>query len=429
MITASIWSYLGFGAGQVLRLGSAIVMRRLLFPEAFGLMALVNVFLRGLALFSDLGLGPNIVQSRRGEEPVFLRTAWTIWVCQGVVLSIAAAALAWPVARFYGEPQLLALLPAASLALLIGCLTSTKLFVLSRRVEVRALTLLDLGSQVFALTVMIALAFFWRSVWILVIGAVAGAVFRTTASHLVLGPPRMRFEFDRGVAREIIRFGKWLFLSSMLTFMATSLDRPVLAKFMSAADLGVYSTAYMLAQMMVGIVEQLSNQILFPVYARLAEEGHDRLRAQTWRIRAALLCVTLPPIWALIVWGPEIVDLLLPSEWQPAGRLTQILAVGALGAAVLLPIGSVFMAVGDSFRHMLLEATRSASMLLCLLVGGLFGGVDGIIAGVVAASFLYYPVLVLLVRRYRCWFPALDIAAMAVSALAIYAGFWLKGAV
>ena len=79
---------------QGLRLGSNLILTRLLFPEAFGLMALVSVFLVGLAMFSDIGIGPAISHSKRGDEPGFLDTAWTLQVARGVILWLGASALA-----------------------------------------------------------------------------------------------------------------------------------------------------------------------------------------------------------------------------------------------------------------------------------------------------------------------------------------------
>ncbi|MEM9581457.1 MAG: oligosaccharide flippase family protein, partial [Pseudomonadota bacterium] len=116
----------GFGASQMIRLASNLILTRILFPEAFGMMALVMVFLQGLAMFSDVGVGPAIMQSKRGDDPSFLNTAWTIQVVRGFVLWIVAALLAWPIAVIYGEPQLLHLLPVAALTLVIAGFTPTR---------------------------------------------------------------------------------------------------------------------------------------------------------------------------------------------------------------------------------------------------------------------------------------------------------------
>ena len=119
-IRSSAWTIFGYGTSQAVRLGANLILTRLLFPEAFGLMALIGVIITGLALFSDFGIGPSIMQNKRGDEPAFLNTAWTIQILRGAVLYLGCCALAWPAAVFYGEPTLAHFLSIASLSLLIG---------------------------------------------------------------------------------------------------------------------------------------------------------------------------------------------------------------------------------------------------------------------------------------------------------------------
>jgi O-antigen/teichoic acid export membrane protein len=88
-------------AGHVLRLASNLILTRLLFEEAFGLMALVGVFLQGLQSFSDIGLRPAVIQNPKGEEPEFLATAFTIQGVRGLLLASVAALGAAPFAAFY----------------------------------------------------------------------------------------------------------------------------------------------------------------------------------------------------------------------------------------------------------------------------------------------------------------------------------------
>ena len=110
-IRSSVLTVGGFGASQVIRFASNLILTRLLFPEAFGMMALVMVFIQGLYQFSDVGVGPAIMQSKRGDDPHFLNTAWTIQAGRGVLLWLAASVLAYPMALIYGEAQLMQLLP------------------------------------------------------------------------------------------------------------------------------------------------------------------------------------------------------------------------------------------------------------------------------------------------------------------------------
>ncbi|MFM6402608.1 oligosaccharide flippase family protein, partial [Planktothrix sp.] len=99
-IQGTIWTLFGYGGSQVLRFGGNLILTRLLVPELFGLMALVNTFITGLNLFSDVGIRPSIIRSQRGDDPEFLNTAWTIQVFRGLGLWIICLLITVPLAKF-----------------------------------------------------------------------------------------------------------------------------------------------------------------------------------------------------------------------------------------------------------------------------------------------------------------------------------------
>ncbi len=426
-IKATLWTGISYGVGQMLRLGSNLVLTRLLAPEAFGLMVIVNVILTGLNMFSDFGLGPSIIQNPRGEEPAFLRTAWTVQIVRGAIIWAAALLFAWPLSRFYGEPILLLLIPAMATQALVDAFTSTQVGALERRLELPRVILLDLSCYAFAIGVAVLIALVWPSVWAMVIGGLVYSTLSMVLTHLVLGGPRMAFTIDRGMAREMIHFGKWLFVSSAFAFLYGQLDRIVLGKFMSMAELGVYSIAFMFSQLVVQLVGELSRSILFPVYARAAEQSPKELRRQTIRFRLLLMALSLPPLWFLVVLGPELVELLYDDRYLGAGWVLQLLAAAAIARTLFGPIDMVLMASGDSFRHMILQCCRSVLLVVLMAAGGYWHGTTGLIYGFAASALLQYPLIIALIRKYRVWFPLFDAAGLAIAAAGIVVAFWLKG--
>lgn len=423
-------AFLNFGfyaASQSLRFASNLILTRLLVPEVFGIMALVNIILQGLEMISDIGVGPSIIQNPRGEDRDFMRTAWTMQIIRGAVLWMLATAIAWPLAWFYEEPMLLYVLPVAALGILIDAFTSVQVGVLNRRLQFGRIIAIDLSCYALSVVVMVVGALFSKTVWPLVIGGGMGTLTSVALSHVVLGGPRMRFRLEREAVHKIFHFGKWLFVSSILGFLCGQFDRIFLGKFMEMGQLGVYSIAFMLSQVMVQIVYLLSRKVIFPLYARTAEESVERLRRQTLKVRSVLLAVTLPPMWVLVVIAPELIDFLYDDRYLAAGWMLQYLATGAIFATILGPVDSVLMASGDSYRHMLLQFFRTVLIVTALSIGGYFYGATGVIFGYVASHVLQYPFLAALVRRYKVWLPSLDFAAVAVSAGAIALGFLLKG--
>ena len=457
-IRGSVWTFAGYGISQVIRLGGNLILTRLLFPEAFGVMALVNVFLTGLAMFSDLGLSPSIVQSPRGEDADFLRTAWTIQVMRGAVLWLGALAISLPAASFYDEPALARFLPIAGFTLFIAGLESTNFLLLQRHLNVMIQTALDIGVQLVSLLVSImgtlvwrgaieqrnlervlrvlfegqvladeavGTSYLWGGIWALIIGTLVGRALRMFVTFSLPGP-RMGLSLRKEHVHELIHFGKWIFLASILTFFVNSSDRPVLAKFMDPAQLGVYSIGMNFPNVVQGVLYGIAGRVLFPVYAELARERPEHLRSRMIRVRFSLACVTLHILWVMVVLGPQLIDFLYDDRYREAGVFMQVLAGGTIVIVLMNPIEAIFLSVGNSRGHCVMLISRSVLFVVSMAVGGYFYGAYGIVWGVAIGPALNYPFLVLLTRKYGAWTPLFDAACVSVSAVVIILGLWIK---
>jgi O-antigen/teichoic acid export membrane protein len=421
------WVIAGHVLGQGLRLASNLVLTRLLFPEAFGLMTLVHVVSQGVTLFSDVGLRASVVQHPRGEEPDFLNTIWTIQVLRGFLISAAIALLALPMASFYEEPQLFPLLSVAGLTGILQGFASTSIATLTRRVQPGRTITMELTSQVFSVFVMVTWAFLYPTVWALVGGALSYALILSLLSHWAIPGYRNRFHYEREAVRAIVHFGRWILLSTAFTFIMMNSDRLALGKLMTVAELGVYTIALFPAILVVSIVGLLATRVLFPVYARLSSGETGTMRRETLRLRGGILLLMLPVLWVLALAGPQLVELLYDSRYHEAGWMLQILAVGAIGRVVTLTAEGIALARGNSFQHMLLQASQAALLLICMAVGASTHGTIGLLVGISAARILGYLPLIPLLRANGVWIPALDAAAFGLSALAIGGGLLLLG--
>ena len=101
MLKAAGWLVGGNISSQLLRLGSNLILTRLLVPQAYGLIAAVNTLYFALVMFSDLGVWQSVVKSDRGDDPRFLGTAWSVQLARGVLL--CAVVLLAALARIAGN--------------------------------------------------------------------------------------------------------------------------------------------------------------------------------------------------------------------------------------------------------------------------------------------------------------------------------------
>jgi O-antigen/teichoic acid export membrane protein len=413
-VHASAWTTVGFGFSQAFRFASNVLLTYLLVPEVFGLMMLVNIFLQGLQMFSDVGIGPAIIQRPRGKEPRYLDTAWTIQVMRGIALWIVACIIAYPVSQVWDQPLLAYLLPVAGLTAAIAGFNSTSLFTLNRDLTIAKLVLLDIGTQVVAVLVMVAWAWNDWGVWSILFGNIAGAWVKMIVSHqLVDGPPR-RFAWDKSATEELFRFGRWIFLSTIITFFAAQTNNLLFGKLMGAARLGVYAIAFNMAQLGPNLVKKLGNTVGFPALADLYRRDFDRFRYRLRHMRLLLILPINAGQLAMAMGGPFFVDLIYRELYHDAGWMLTALAVNSLAGMVNSSYGNAHMAMGRTFRVMSVVAGQLVIMVPAALVGYYMAGEVGFLVGMASVQWLLYPVHMVLAIRAGIWQPEVDLPVMAV---------------
>lgn len=391
------WIVLGYGASQGIRLASNLILTRLLFPEAFGLMALISVVTIGLTLFSDVGIAPSIAQSKRGDDPDFLNTAWSIQVVRGVLLWGVACLLAYPMAGFYGEPDLAQYLPIAALTLLIAGFNPTRIETAHRHLLMGRVTLLDLISQVIGIVAMIILALINPSVMALVAGGVIGAVAKLVLMHFLLPGAPNRFHWERAAGSELIAFGKWIFLSTVCWFFASQGDKAILGKFLRLETLGIYNIGYFLASFPLLLGQAVTSRVMIPVY----REGADPARVARMRYAISGGIGAMLVVMALI--GPWLAAFLYDARYLSSGAIIVVLAVGLIPQVIGITYDQAALAAGDSRRFFICAALRSGLQVVLLLIGAIYAGLIGALFGMTLAILLSHGVMIWLARSHDVW--------------------------
>jgi len=345
-VKGTIWTLVGYGSSQVLRLGSNLILTRLLVPELFGLMALVNTFIIGLNLFSDIGINPSIVRSQRGEEPDFLNTAWTLQVIRGFGLWIGCWLIAFPVSQFYDEPKLIWLIPIVGFNTIISGFNSTSLALLNRKIEIGKLTIIEISTQIISLVVMIIWAFFRPNIWALIIGTLVSNIFKLCWSHYI-SPIHHRFIWNQDCLRELVTFGRWIFISTAMTFLASQADRLILGKLVSIEMLGVYTIAFTFADIPKQVAGKISDKIIFPLISQNIDLPREQLKAKILHKRFYLLLISAVLIAILFSFGDVLINILYDERYMSASWMLPLLALGLWPLILSLTIDKVLFALGN----------------------------------------------------------------------------------
>ena len=419
-ISASFWTAGGFGAQRLVQFISNLVLTRLLFPEAFGIMALANVILVGLAMFSDVGIKPAIIQNDRGEDPAFLNTAWSIQILRGFALWIAAIVLAYPASVIYGQPILFPLISVLGATAAINGMASTSLAISERRLSISRLTGIQIIGQVVTLTLTAMMAWQIRSVWALAYGALVGASVTTWLSYVIIPSHVHRFFLEREAFNTLFRFGRWIFLSTLVTFLGGQGLRAIQGVYLSAGELGILALAQTLAWMPGDLVAQLMNMVGFPALSELSKRGHTEMANALHGMRIKVLLMALPMFIGISLISGPLIKILYDFRYAEAGGYLAILSI--TGSISIIPMGyqSAFMAIGNTRLHFVVLTVSMATRILGLIGGFYVGGINGMLIGIGCGSIISYFFTAVRARRlglFKLPIDAAGFAAVGVAAL------------
>ncbi len=427
-VKGSLWSVTGFASAQLLRLISNLLLTRILFPEAFGILALVQVVLHGIKMFSDVGIATSIVRDERGDQPAYLNTAWTLQVMRGALIWAISGLLAYPASVIYEAPVLAYLIPAIGFTACIQGFNAPIILILKRHLKVRQLISWEVSTQAITIALTVLLAWQYQSVWAIAIGGILGALVGCLISYL-MSQQTPRFYLEPSSLENIFSFGKWIFLSTALTFLIQQGDVLILGAFLSKKHLGMFSIAAIWSRMVLQLVLKINDQVMLPLISEAYRGERGSIREKIQRGRIYLLLLTMPATWCMVVFGQLLIELLYDPRYYSAGWMLQVLAIGAVGSVITATAGTALLSFGDSFHFMLYQVSRAILLLICMLIGGYYFDILGLVFGVALSKFLGYPLLAIALKRHGVWLPMVDLCAFVISIVVIIVGLWLVGGI
>jgi O-antigen/teichoic acid export membrane protein len=420
-LQGSVWSILEYGSGMGLRVVSSLVLTRLLLPAYFGELTLVNTLVVGISLLSDIGLAPSVIQSTRGDDPVFLNTAWTIQVLRGVMLWLIAIALSWPMAVFYHDPRLKLLLPVIALCPLISSFNSTNLLTLSRHMGVRRLFAIDGTTAVVSLIVTIVWAYIHPSVWAIVAGNLVSTAYRLCISFIPFVAPGIRnsFRWDKGSAHNIVHFGRWILFATAFWFFASQADKLILGRMISLSLLGIYGIAYQISDVPRAIILALGQRVAYPFIAKIIHQPIDQFRATFLRYRRYALLIGALLLSVMVTWGGLLILHLYDHRYREGAWMIPILALGLWQTLLHQTTYPVLLSLGKPKYGAFGNAAYCAAICVGIPMAFHFYGMPGAVVAVAAGDLPLYFVIQYGMTRHRVppWRQDLEMTAIFISML------------
>jgi len=376
------WMFVGSGLQAVLQLLVLIILARLLTPVDFGVVAAVQVVVGFTTIFSQLGVGPAIVQ-RPGLEPRHVRTAFTLSLLFGFMMSGMVWLLAPLLGAFYRMDSLTPVARGLSLVFAVQGTAVVPESLLQRDLKFRRLATIELIAYGLGFGIVgIGLAFMQFGVWALVAAQLTQMVTKASIL-LILQPHPKRFLMERRALGELMYFGGGFTMARVGNYIAGQVDNLVVGRWLGAAALGVYGRAYQLMTAPANFFGQILDRVLFPAMARVQEES-ERMSTAYRRGVALIALLILPVSVVLLILAPEVIRLVLGPKWTEVTVPFQVFAAGMLLRTSYKMSDSVARATAAMYRRAWRQAIYAGLVATGAWVGQ-FWGLEGVAYGVLAA--------------------------------------------
>jgi PST family polysaccharide transporter/lipopolysaccharide exporter len=418
-----VWLGGGSVAEQGSRFARNMVLTRLLAPNAFGTMAIVLSSSSVISSFTDVGVKAAVIHNPRGGEAAYLNAAW--WLSMGraiCVYLIVFAAAPW-IARFYGNPELSALLRVALLSTLLDGALSPRATLAQKEMKLGRWSAITNGGAICGVVLTVVLSFIIRDVWALAIGYCAENAFRCILSY-ILCPGLPSLGWDKHAVRDLLKFSKGVFGLSFLNLIFARADIFVLAKLYSPTALGLYTMAVYLVQTPSVFLLNLLTQTLLPVFSHVQDDS-ERMNRILAEVTSWVILLGLPAMVVMGLCGPAVLTVVYGARYAVgAGPLAVACAVVLLNMLNVL-ITSVFYAGGRPALHRRAVTASAITVLIviypaCRYLGVVGGQVAALLAILVSYSLQLNRVRTItglnLLRYGRAFIPAAAVSAGVLGA-------------
>ena len=358
------------GANFALRVGSLMVLARLLDPKDFGLVGMVTAFTGVLTLFRDFGLSSATVQRVEVTEEQISTLFW-INSLVGAILWLLLVAVSPLVAAFYRESRLLLVTIVLAVGFFFNAVGVQHSAMLQRQMRFTALAIIDSVSLLSGIIVAIAMALYGFKYWSLVAMSTVSPLVTSISLWLVTGwipgAPRRRVGLH-----SMMRFGGTITLNGLVIYVAYNLEKVLLGRFWGAETVGIYGRAYQLINIPTDNLNSAVGEVAFSVLARVQNDV-DRLRSYFLKGYSLVLALTVPVTIACALFGDDLISVLLGPKWKAAIPIFRLLAPTILMFAMMNPFSWLLFSMGWVNRSLKIALVIAPLAISAYLIGLPYG--------------------------------------------------------
>lgn len=387
------WGVIASVVTQAGRLLFMMALMRLLGPHNFGIVGQAAVYIQLTQIFLHLGLATYIIQRPDIERADIGSAVWLNAVI-GSGLALLTFVAAPALASFFRTDELVWVLRILSASFVLKALAVVPTALLNREMRFRTIGAAEISAMLVSGTVGVVAALNGASYWALVIQTLTFDALFVAIVLATTGRPELTW--SGAAARRLWAFGSQVMGADLVNYVSDNGDKFLIARFLGATPLALYTLAYRILVMPVQFLTQ-AGRVILPTFSRL-QGDLERLSRAFLRSTESVAILIVPLMTLTILCAPIGVPLVFGEAWAPAVVPMQLLSAMTAIHMLALLTGPVVLAVGRAdweFRWSLVTTVVALSAFAV----GLHWGITGVAASYLCIAIVLNPVRFLIIQR------------------------------
>ena len=360
-----IWKFAERMSNQVVNFVITVVLARLLLPEQYGLVAMINIFVVFANVFVTSGFTSALIQNKNAEDIDFT----TIFYCS-LAMSLLVYGIVYIsapfIAAFYNMPDLCLLTRVYALSLIVSSYQTIQLAYVSRHMLFKKTFVSTFIGSLLSGVIGIYMAYAGYGVWALVGQYISNILINTLMlSTIVSWRPSLDFSVER--AKGMMKYGSNVLLSDLVGKFFLEIRQLLIGRFYSPADLALYNRGHHIPNLVMSNIETALSSVLFPTMSNYSDNV-ERVKQLMSRAIKTSSYVTFFFLSILTTVSEPLIRLLLTDKWIECVTYMQIICISRMWAAVSSVNMQAIKSVGRSDELLKLEVLKKPIFILFVLI-------------------------------------------------------------
>lgn len=363
------WSFAERISAQLVSLIVSIILARILAPEDYGILAIVNVFVAiGDALVAG-GFGIALVQKKNSDDTDFNSICW-VSVFVSVLLYAVLFICAPLISDFYVNNDLTLITRVLGIRLVFSAVNSIQqAYIQKKLLFMKSCIIGTFGASVSGI-IGIVLALTGAGVWALIAQNMMSVIISTAMLYFFI-EWKPRLQCSMSSIKEMWGYGSRVFLATTVDTLKDNIRTLVVGKVFSSADLAYYNQGKRFPQLLVNDIVNSVGKVLLPVFSEQQDDLNKNTDFMRLSIRVSSF-ILLPLIFGMVGIADNFILLFLTEKWMPCVPYLRILSLVYVTRSVNTILKNALLAIGKSEVNLFHEVVTSVLTVALIILAAFY---------------------------------------------------------